>query len=314
MIGLELVFVLAGGMFLGFAIDTLMSRSDGRRWATASLWTLVAISFLAGDAMGDLANGLLAIAIVIVAASGLTGAAPSQTDDASHREQLATHYGNRLFLPALVIPICAVIGTILFKSVPGIVVPADATLVSLGLGALLAVLLCMAWFRLRPAAPFREGARLIDGIGWAVLMPQMLASLGAIYAVSGMGTAVGRVLGFVPTHGNLLAQVAIYCTSMALLTVLMGNALAAFPVMFAAVGMPLLIVGQHGNPPAIAAIGMLAGFCGTLMTPMAANFNLVPAALLNLRDPYGVIRAQMPTALLMLVANIVLLYSLGFVQ
>ena len=34
----------------------------------------------------------------------------------------------------------------------------------------------------------------------------------------------------------------------------------------------------------IGAIGMLAGFCGTLMTPMAANFNIVPAALLELKD------------------------------
>jgi uncharacterized membrane protein len=32
------------------------------------------------------------------------------------------------------------------------------------------------------------------------------------------------------------------------------------------------------------------------MTPMAANFNLVPAALLELRDEYGVIRRQIGTA------------------
>ena len=37
---------------------------------------------------------------------------------------------------------------------------------------------------------------------------------------------------------------------------------------------------------------MLTGYCGTLMTPMAANFNIVPAALLELDDPYAVIRAQ----------------------
>lgn len=32
---------------------------------------------------------------------------------------------------------------------------------------------------------------------------------------------------------------------------------------------------------------MLSGFCGTLMTPMAANFNIVPAALLELSDRNG---------------------------
>jgi len=38
-----------------------------------------------------------------------------------------------------------------------------------------------------------------------------------------------------------------------------------------------LIVQQHGGDAAImAGIGMLSGYCGTLLTPMAANFNIVP--------------------------------------
>jgi uncharacterized membrane protein len=46
------------------------------------------------------------------------------------------------------------------------------------------------------------------------------------------------------------------------------------------------------------------------MTPMAAH-NIVPAALLEL--PTGaVIRAQAPTALLVLTANILLMYFLAF--
>jgi uncharacterized membrane protein len=48
------------------------------------------------------------------------------------------------------------------------------------------------------------------------------------------------------------------------------------------------------------------------MTPMAANFNLVPAALLELRDQYGVIKVQLATALPLLVVNILLIYLLAF--
>jgi uncharacterized membrane protein len=313
MIGLGLVYALAGAMFLGFAVVTLLSRRDARRWATALLWGLVSVSFLLGDVIGDTGNGIVAIAIVVVAASGYTLATQqSANDDITGRSMLAMRFGNRLFLPALLIPLAALGGTLLFKGLPGIVEASNATLISLAIGAVLAALLCMIWFRPGPTAPFEEGVRLMDGMGWAALMPQMLASLGVVYAASGMGDAVGQLLGYVPTGGNLFAQVAIYCVGMALLTALMGNALAAFPVMFAAIGVPLLIGIQGGNPAAVAAIGMLAGFCGTLMTPMAANFNLVPAALLNLRDPYAVIRAQMPTALMMLGANILLLYFLGF--
>ena len=58
----------------------------------------------------------------------------------------------------------------------------------------------------------------------------------------------------------------------------------------------------------VAALGMLAGFCGTLMSPMAANFNLVPAALLDLKDRSGVIKAQIPTALPLLAFNVALLW------
>lgn len=312
MIGLGLVHVLAGAMFLGFAVLTLVTRRDARRSGTALFWALLATTFLLGDRIGDLANGVLAIATVLLAASGRIGPAPNETDDVAARDREATRHGDRLFLPALLIPFVALVGTIFFKAVPGIVQPANATLVSLAMGAVLAAGICLVWLRSGPLAPFGEGVRLMNGLGWMAVMPQMLASLGVIYAASGMGTVMGDLLGYVPTGGSLLAQVAIYCAGMAVMTILIGNALAAFPVMFAAMGMPLLVTVQHGDAAAVAAIGMLAGFCGTLMTPMAANFNLVPAALLKLRDDNGVIRAQMPTAVMMLAANILLLYFLGF--
>jgi uncharacterized membrane protein len=45
---------------------------------------------------------------------------------------------------------------------------------------------------------------------------------------------------------------------------------------------------------------------------MAANFNIVPTALLELPDQNAVIKAQIPTALMLLVANIVLMYVFVF--
>jgi uncharacterized membrane protein len=94
---------------------------------------------------------------------------------------------------------------------------------------------------------------------------------------------------------------------MALFTVIMGNAFAAFPVMTAGIGLPL-IVGKFGGDPAImSALGMLSGFCGTLLTPMAANFNIVPAAVLELRDRNAVIKVQAPTAFFLLFANTVMM-------
>jgi uncharacterized membrane protein len=48
------------------------------------------------------------------------------------------------------------------------------------------------------------------------------------------------------------------------------------------------------------------------MTPMAANFNIVPVALLEIPDDYAVIRAQLPTALLLLAGNTMIMYLFAF--
>jgi uncharacterized membrane protein len=184
--------------------------------------------------------------------------------------------------------------------------------VSLGLGVLIALAAAAAWLRPPPLAPLEEGRRLIDSVGWAAVLPQMLAALGAVFAIAGVGDVLGGLAGTIIPAGNLFAAVVAFGLGMAVFTMIMGNAFAAFPVIMAAIGLPILIRGHGGDPAVVAAIGMLAGFCGTLMTPMAANFNIVPAALLELKDRSAVIRAQIGTALPLLIANILLIYFAGF--
>jgi uncharacterized membrane protein len=127
-----------------------------------------------------------------------------------------------------------------------------------------------------------------------------------------VGDQVGKITQKILPDGQLLAAVALYCIGMFVFTVIMGNAFAAFPVMTAAVGWPVLVQHMHGNAPAVLAVGMLAGFCGTLCTPMGANYNLVPVALLELKDQYGVIKAQIPTGLVLLACNILIIYLFAF--
>jgi uncharacterized membrane protein len=161
-------------------------------------------------------------------------------------------------------------------------------------------------------APLQEGRRLIDSVGWAAILPQLLAALGAIFTRAGVGRAVGDLATQYLPLGQPFEAVVAYCLGMAIFTFVMGNAFAAFPVMTAAIGLPLIVHKFGGNPAIMSAIGMLAGFCGTLMTPMAANFNVVPAALLDLPDRNAVIKAQVPTAIPLLAANVILMYCLVF--
>jgi len=311
MIGLTQVYLLAGLVFAAVAVLSARDVSNSRRWGNAAFWALLALSMLAGDRLGDLGNGVLVLGLVAIA--GLGGLGRGQVpDDSAQRQERAARHGNKLFLLALVIPLTALAGTFLFKQVPHLVDPKQVTLVSLALGALLAFVAGLTWLRESPVVPVEEGRRLMDAVGWAAILPQMLASLGAVFALAGVGQVVGGLMTEVIPSGSLVVAVIAYGLGMALFTMVMGNAFAAFPVMTAAIGLPLLIHQYDGDPAVIAAVGMLAGFCGTLMTPMAANFNIVPAALLELKDRNAVVKMQVPTALPLLVFNVALIWWAAF--
>ena len=316
MIDLHWLYVLAGFIFAGFAISSARDSTNKKRWGNSAFWALVAISFWFGDLLGDLGNGVLVLALVGIAGAHLLGRGTRQSTTIEERQQSSERLGNKLFLPALIIPFTAFVGTLAFNYTPlketGLIDPKSVTLVLLGVGIILALAVCYAWLRPSFMAPIDEGGRLADSIGWALVLPQMLAALGAIFAAAGVGTTIGAVASAIIPNGSIIFAVLLYALGMVAFTMIMGNAFAAFPVMAAAIGVPILIQADGGNPAVIGAVGMLAGFCGTLMTPMAANFNIVPAALLELKNQYGVIKAQVPTALSLLVVNILLLYFAGF--
>lgn len=316
MIGLPLVYLLAGLMFAAFAGLSAADRENRKRFGNAAFWGLFALSFLAGDRLGDLGNGILALALALIAGTGQLGVGAPKTTSPEARETLAATYGAKLFVPALVIPVLVLAGSLTLKrlSLHGapLVDPKQATLIALALAALVAAILAQLLFRQPAAAPLQEGRRLMDLVGWAALLPQMLAALGAVFAIAGVGATIGEITVRITPVDSRFAAVAAYCVGMAVFTMMMGNAFAAFPVMTGGIALPLVIGRFHGDPAVVCAIGMLSGFCGTLLTPLAANFNLVPAALLQLKDRYAVIRAQAPTAVLMLIVNVVLMNALAF--
>lgn len=300
MIGLGFVYGVIGLLFAGFAFASFAQR----RWINGAFWLLLALSFLIGDRVGDTANGVLVLALVALALIGLR----TQEESAP----FAGPPDRRLIPLALIVPALTLIGSLAFHWMPAAIDTRQATLVALTCATLIALAIVMLHFRARLAEPMREGLRLMDSVGWAAIMPQLLTAFGAVLAAAGVGETIGSLLRPVIPADTLFGAVLVYTGGMALLTIALGNAFAAFPVMAAAVGIPLLIHDHHGNPAAVAAMGMLAGFCGTLLTPMAANFNLVPAALLGLRDRYAVIRAQAPTAVLVWMAIVGLLYWMAF--
>ena len=312
MIDYEWLYILTGGFFVVWA---LLSARDGK-WGNAGFWGLLAASFLFGTHLSDFANGVLVLAMVAIAGFGLLKRSDPPTTSLEEREALSEKLGNRLFLPALIVPITAVAGTLLYNYTPfgetGLFAERRETLILFGIGVLVAIAVAMVWLKPPVLAPAEEGRRLLDSIGWAGILPQLLAALGAVFALAGVGDIIGGIAGEVIPRGSVFLTVVVFALGMALFTMIMGNAFAAFPVMAAAIGIPLLVEDYGGNPAVIGAVGMLAGFCGTLMTPMAANFNIVPAALLELKDQNGVIRQQIGTAIPLWLCNVAIIYVGAF--
>jgi uncharacterized membrane protein len=313
---LHWLYALAGAMFAAFALLSAVDLANRKRLGNAAFWGLMALSLLAGDAIGDFANGLLVLGLAVIGGFNLIGRSHPPTTADGEREGWSQRLGNRLFLPALIIPVTALIGTLVYNYTRvgglGWIEPKRETYVFLALGVLIALAVIFPWLKPPAIAPLQEGRRLIDAIGWAAVLPQMLAALGVLFAAAGVGDIIGSVTRAIIPEGNVLLTVAVFGVGMVMFTMIMGNAFAAFPVMAAAIGVPLLIQAYHGDPAVVGAVGMLAGFCGTLMTPMAANFNLVPAALLELKDQYGVVKAQVATALPLFALNLLIIYFAAF--
>jgi len=316
MITLQFCYVVAGLAFASFAALSVFDLSNRKRFANAGFWGLIGVSFLFGSCLSDWQNGVVVLAIIVLGGCGLLGHGSPPTTTPEERRTSAERRGNWLFAPALLVPAIALSGTLFLKQAQIgaslLLDPKNVTVISLVLGIVIGLAVAILWLRPRSLAPLQEGRRLADMVGWAIVLPQMLASLGAIFALSGVGKAVGEIATRYLPLDKPFEAVVVYCAGMAAFTAVMGNAFAAFPVMTAAIGLPLIVHQFHGNPAIMAAIGMLSGFCGTLTTPMAANFNIVPAALLELPDRNGVIKAQLPTAALMLIANTLLMYCLVY--
>lgn len=336
MILVEHVYWLVGALLLTAA----GMNARQRRWSMAAFWFVLSGAFLLGDlvqlatAAGTRwpaqAMGLGVIALGLLAASGRTSALFPEREDQkaaihgrtsrqehpTNGDQTTEEPGNRLFAPALAIPLVTlaiVLGAPYLRwGETSLIDAGHVTLVSLGLACVVALVFALRTTRSSLPQALAQGRRLLDTLGCVALLPMLLAMLGSVFAATGVGDAIAALVEAVIPIDNRLACLAAFAFGMVLFTVIMGNAFAAFPVMMAGIGLPLLVLKHGAEPASLGAIGMLTGYCGTLLTPMAANFNIVPAVLLELPDQYGVIRAQTPTALILLAVNFLLMWFLVF--
>jgi uncharacterized membrane protein len=320
MLRIEQAYWLIALFLAGAAILNLRDR----RWAHAAFWGVLAVLIAGGkfvltaaarhhELPAQLAGvGVIALAVL---SPRMRRGHLFERDEAA-READAGRLGHRLFGPAVLIPLVTLLVALFgAHAVVGnwqLFDQTRMTLTGLALACVVALVAALRVTRAKPAAGLSEGRRLLDTLGWAALLPLTLAALGGVFAATGVGAAIADLVRMLIPVDSALACVLAYGLGMVLFTAIMGNAFAAFPVLTAGVGLPLLIRMHGANPAILGALGMVTGYCGTLFTPMAANFNIVPVALLELPGQNDVIRAQWKTGALLLVVNLALMYFLIF--
>ncbi len=302
-LSLEPIYMLIGGLMFWLGCKHLRGSERTR----GAFWLLLGALFAASSIPALPSVWIGALVIVIAFLAFAANSKRAIEDEAAIAERSLVLAG-KLVRPAILLPLLTLAATLLLRY------GHDQKLLQFNLdqaalyGLFVAVIISLGYavwsMKLALKDSIAHGANLLDQVGWPIFLPLLLAMLGSVFATAGVGTEVSKHLSGLFPINNRYACVAAFGLGMAAFSMIMGNAFAAFPVMTLAIGVPLIVVKHGGDPLAMASMGMLCGYCGTLMTPLAANFNLVPAALLGLQDRFAVIKAQWPTAVPLLICNI----------
>jgi uncharacterized membrane protein len=302
---LDAMFVLLGVLLALTGVRALLDDGNPRRLTTAAFWLILGVIFAFGEEIDPKAVGVLVIVLgALTLARGVAvGTVVEGTEE--QKEAGAARLGNWLFVPALSLAAIAVL--ISTKQPFG----DESGTVSIGVASVLALLIAWVMTRAKPIEVVEQTDRLIRQVGPVGMLPQFLAMLGVVFTSAGVGEVVSDAISGVIPDGSKVAGVIAYCLGMALFTAVVGNAFAAHTVITAGIGAPF-VFALGGDPVIAGALAMTAGFCGTLCTPMAANFNALPVALMQMKDENGVIKAQVPIAAAMFLVHIVLMYVWAF--
>ena len=299
---LEIFYIMIGLYMATTMIFTLKDKNHKTRIGTALFWGIVSVIFIFGKLIPSTIIGALIIVIAVLSALKQINIGTLKQLDSTFTQLKADKLGLKIFIPSLTI---AIVAMIIAQFTP------FSGTVAIGIAATVALLLTFAITKAKPIEYIEDSNRMCQSVGVFAILTQLLASLGALFTAAGVGDIISNIISGVIPDGNRLAGVIAYCVGMAIFTAIMGNGFAAFSVITVGIGVPF-VFAQGGDPIVCSALALTAGFCGTLLTPMAANFNMLPAALLEMKDKNGVIKAQAPFALVLLTIHIILMYTLGF--
>ena len=299
---MEIIYFIIGLLCIYCGVKNLKDKENPEPMGTFIFWAVLGVVLALGRWLPSLVSGILVVVMCIPAIlkkvkKGAVSAATKAETEATYEK-----IGMKIFVPTLSIGMLAVI-----CAITGLGIGLSA-LNGVALGVLVAIILLMIMNRdNKPSTFLNDSERMLSTVGPLSMLPMLLACLGSVFA--GVGDVISDLVSHIIPEGNVNAGIVVYAIGMMLFTMIMGNAYAAITVMTVGIGYPFVLA--HGaNPVVIGMLALTCGFCGTLCTPMAANFNTVPVALLDMKKPMGVIKNQVPVAIIMMVVQIVMMILL----
>ena len=299
---LEIFYIMVGLFFILTMLFTLKDKNHKTKYGTALFWGILGVIFILGEVIPPVISGLLIVVIGVLAAFNQINIGTIKELDSTFASLKANKIGIKIFVPSLIIALAALL---IAQFTP------ISSVASIGISSIIALIATFLITKAKPKEFIQDSNRMFQSVGATAILPQLLAALGALFTAAGVGDIISNMISSFIPEGNILIGITAYCVGMAIFTAIMGNAFAAFSVITVGIGVPF-VFAQGGDPIVASALAMTAGFCGTLMTPMAANFNVLPVALLETKDKNAVIKTQAIFALTLLAIHIPLMYFLAF--
>ena len=294
--GLNVVWLIIGLITIYAGIKNLLDKENPSRVGTAVFWCSFGVVCGFGTWLPAKVSGALVLIMCLPPIFKKVKIGKVDNPTKEHTEQQFKKIGMKIFIPAFSVAVCSLFFA-LFSNM--------SSMVAITLGVVVAMILLIAYDskQNKPVVFLKDSERFLGITGPLSMLPQLLGCLGGVFTAAGVGDVVAQLVEKIVPKGNVNIGIIVYAIGMVLFTMIMGNAFAAITVMTVGIGAPF-VLAYGANPVVIGMLALTCGYCGTLLTPMAANFNILPVAILNMKDRWGVIKKQVLVAIIMLVFQI----------
>ena len=294
--GLNVVWLIIGLITIYAGIKNLLDKENPSRVGTAVFWCSFGIVCGFGTWLPAKVSGALVLIMCLPPIFKKVKIGKVDNPTKEHTEQQFKKIGMKIFIPAFSVAVCSLFFA-LFSNM--------SSMVAITLGVVVAMILLIAYDskQNKPVVFLKDSERFLGITGPLSMLPQLLGCLGGVFTAAGVGDVVAQLVEKIVPKGNVNIGIIVYAIGMVLFTMIVGNAFAAITVMTVGIGAPF-VLAYGANPVVIGMLALTCGYCGTLLTPMAANFNILPVAILNMKDRWGVIKKQVLVAIIMLVFQI----------